>query len=592
VYHQVSERNHAAAPSHSNSLASHREALTDLHSIQLPKRNRQPAFTFAFTLACCASKLATLTCLFLIENFPVPQSFSQRLQLVTSPAIELGPQHILRGIEKESLRINPQGRLAQTPHPPCLGAALTNTFITTDYSEALLEFITPTHHDIDSLLNCLDDTHRFVYPCLQQELLWTASMPCILRGNEDIPVARYGSSNIGNMKNIYRIGLGLRYGRAMQTIAGIHYNFSLSDQFWQRYQQGLSLGGDLQAFKNDQYLGMIRNFRRYSWLLSYLFGASPALCKSFLGKLPHTLDTFGENTLYLPHATSLRMGKLGYQSSAQENLIVSYDSLDGYISSLQELLTRRHVDYENTGTHNAAGEWQQLSTSLLQIENEFYSSIRPKQPVESGEAPLKALMDRGIEYIEIRALDVNPFLPLGIDAEEVRFLDLFLLYCLLQPSPPLEAREYQQSQHNLAQVVNAGRAPTLHLENGSQTTTMKQWARTICTDLTQLATQINDPQGEYKRALHAQQVKIENSSLTPSGRILDTMQERDITWFDFAMKQSLDQAKYFLQRPLDSFKREQFAQAASESLASQDRLEAEEESTFDDFLRDFYSQYR
>lgn len=520
------------------------------------------------------------------------QSIQQQIDLVSSAAIRPKLGQILRGIEKESLRITAAGQLAQSPHPSCLGAALTNPHVTTDYSEALLEFITPTHRSVDELLNCLDEVHRFTYQCLPQELLWTASMPCVLRGCENIPVAQYGDSNIGRMKTIYRIGLGHRYGRAMQTIAGVHYNFSLSDDFWEAYRNGLGNTNSLQVFKNTQYLGLIRNFRRYAWLLIYLFGASPALCKSFLGEQSHNLENFDPNTLFRPDATSLRMGKLGYQSSAQEDIIISYNSLDSYVSSLLKLLQREHDGYRELGIKGPNGEWRQLSTSLLQIENEFYSSIRPKQPVVSGEAPLRALETRGIEYIEVRALDVNPYLPLGIDSEQIRFLDLFLLYCLLQPSPALEPDEYLQSQRNLASMVDNGRSPELQLEQGADKRSAMDWAQSMMQDLAAIAELLEDEAPTYQAALRAQQRKIDDNRQTPSGRILEDMRDQDLTWFHFALQKSEAHAAYFQQRPLNEASQQRFSEAASASLAQQERMESASTEPFEQFLRDYYRQYQ
>ncbi|MEC8427996.1 MAG: glutamate--cysteine ligase, partial [Pseudomonadota bacterium] len=157
---------------------------------------------------------------------------SQRLALLS----ESGNEHLTRvfkGLEKESLRVSPDGQLSQNDHPRALGSALTHRNITTDYSEALLEFITEPTEDTEALLQQLDDIQRYTYKNLPEgETLWVASMPCMLTADEDIPVARYGDSNVGKMKTVYRLGLGERYGRTMQTIAGVHYNFSLGDEVW------------------------------------------------------------------------------------------------------------------------------------------------------------------------------------------------------------------------------------------------------------------------------------------------------------------------------------------------------------------------
>ncbi|MBU3739408.1 MAG: glutamate--cysteine ligase, partial [Rhodoferax sp.] len=235
---------------------------------------------------------------------------------------------ITRGFERECLRVDPQGWLAQTPHPPELGSKLTHPWITTDYAEALLEFITPPSQDPDVPLRFLDDIHRFVASRLSNELMWAGSMPCRLGTDLDIPIADYGSSNTARFKQVYRTGLWHRYGRHMQTIAGAHYNWSLPMGFWRMMQDGCPTDQSERERISASYFGLIRNFLRYSWLIPYLFGASPALDDSFLQGRTGDLTSLPGGTLYGPYATSLRMSDLGYQNRAQANLNVSFDSLE------------------------------------------------------------------------------------------------------------------------------------------------------------------------------------------------------------------------------------------------------------------------
>jgi glutamate--cysteine ligase len=323
-----------------------------------------------------------------------------------------------RGIEKESLRVRPDGTLATTPHARTLGSALTHPRITTDFSEAQLELITGVHASAEGCLRELVEIHQFTYRQIGDELMWAASMPCRLPAEAEIPIGRYGTSNVGRAKTVYRTGLAHRYGRRMQTISGIHYNWSTPD-----------------AQGNDAYFALIRNFRRHSWLLLYLFGASPAVCSTFVAGRAHELLPLGGDTLHLPHATSLRMGRLGYQSDAQASLKVSYNGLDSYAASLEQALTESYPAYEAIGLRDG-DDYRQLGTTLLQIENEFYGTIRPKRVIRSGERPLHALRERGVEYVEVRMMDLDPFEPVGIDAGTMRFLDVFLLHCLLRASPP------------------------------------------------------------------------------------------------------------------------------------------------------------
>ena len=338
---------------------------------------------------------------------------------------------IRRGIEKECLRVTPAGHISKRQHPEALGSALTNPYITTDFSEALLEFITPAYADIQNCLKMLENIHRFSLENLEEhEMLWVCSMPCPLHPDTDIPLAQYGSSNIGRMKTLYRSGLHHRYGSLMQVVAGLHYNFSMPDAFWEPFKEICGSRESLKEFKTSRYLHLIRNFHRFSWLLVYLFGASPAAGKCFAQGRKHSMAEFDDHSLYLPHATCLRMGRLGYKSEAQKSLFVCYNELETYVECLNSAMHTPYPEYEAI-SRQESNHPVQINANLLQLENEFYSTIRPKRNVPSGTKPLDGLTREGIEYVEIRALDLNPFLPLGIDSEQIKFLDSFLLHCLL-----------------------------------------------------------------------------------------------------------------------------------------------------------------
>src|SRR5690625_3637176 len=322
----------------------------------------------------------------------------RRLQDVGDPHLLAGG---LNGLEKESLRVTPDGAIAQTPHAEALGSALTHPSITTDYSEALLEFITPPLPDATDTLADLERIHSYVYHVLEDELLWVASMPCVVGGDASIPIAEYGTSNAGRMKHVYRRGLEYRYGRVMQAIAGIHYNYSLPLEFWPMYRAVAESNADLQAFRNEHYFGLTRNFQRYGWLVPYLFGASPALCRSFIGDREHNFEEVDGHTLYLPYATSLRMSDIGYKNKAQAALQISYNDIEAYVENLTRAITTPAPEYADAGVH-VDGEWRQLNSNILQIENEYYSFVRPKSLAGPNERPTLALRRRGVDYIEDR----------------------------------------------------------------------------------------------------------------------------------------------------------------------------------------------
>lgn len=525
-------------------------------------------------------------------------TFRQQLAQLTDPSILPLLRQLRRGIEKESLRIDGDGQLAQTPHAKALGSALTHASITTDYSEALLEIITPVSSDIDGVLGNLDTIHRYVYGALPDENLWTASMPCALGADADIPVAQYGNSNIGRMKTIYRIGLGHRYGRKMQTISGIHYNFSLPDDFWPLYFKATAdvdttPGADLQAHITQAYFGLIRNFRRYAWLLVYLFGASPALCKSFLDGKKHKLQEFDDYTLYLPHGTSLRMGDLGYQSNAQEKLSICYNRLDSYVHTLKNAILEAYPDYERIGVM-VDGEYRQLSTGLLQIENEFYSPIRPKRVAQRGETALTALAHRGVEYIEVRCLDVNPFLPLGVDAETLRFIDAFLLFCLIEDSPCGDEIARRELLGNSKAIVNAGREPNVMLQRDGAPIAMQQWAGELLDKIEATAALIDraGTNNTHCESVALQRAKIVDAELTPSARVVRELREGHLSYAQFAHHYSQYHAVNFRSRPLPPQMLAEYIAAAERSLQVQADIEYNDTQPFAAYLQRYFDQYR
>ena len=489
-----------------------------------------------------------------------------------------------RGIEKESLRVSPTGALSLSPHPQGLGSALRHPFITTDFSEAQLELITGISQSADHCIDELTDIHRIVYEEIAEEMLWVASMPCILDNDSDIPIGHYGSSNIGRAKAVYRNGLGHRYGKLMQTISGIHYNFSLPPSLWPAIAEAKGRQLD-QRFRDQSYFHLIRNFRRYSWLLIYLFGASPAVCTSFTRNREHDLDAFDEYSSYLPNATSLRMGPLGYQSGAQSSLHVSYNSLERYAQTMVDALIRPFPAYEDIGVE-VDGHYRQLNTSLLQIENEFYGSIRPKRRIHPGERPISALRKRGVEYVEVRCLDLNPFLQVGIEAETLRFLDVFLLVCLLLPSPDDTEAESNEILHNQLNTVREGRNPAATLMSNGHPTNLRQWANELLELAEQMASVMDHESGtdHHQASTTIQRKKIEDADRTPSAMVLAAMLDQRISFFTLAMNLSENHRQAFVQEPPNPELRRYFASLAADSIKDQSMQEAADKQTFEQFL--------
>ena len=444
------------------------------------------------------------------------------------------------GVEKESLRVDRAGYIAQTPHPAELGSALAHPTITTDFSEALLEFVTPAYRGVRETSRSLRHLHQFTYPLIGDEVLWATSMPCMVTGDRSIPIARYGDSNVGTMKHVYRRGLSHRYGRVMQIISGVHFNFSLPRPFWAAFRAMEGRRGErLGQFSSNRYFALVRNFHRRGWLVPLLFGSSPAICRSFLGNAPHTFSELGRGTLYEPFATSLRMSDIGYKNKSQRRLGISYDSPADYIRTLHEATEAPHPPYEAIGVV-VDGEHRQLNANLLQIENEYYSFVRPKQIARTGEKPTVALQRRGVRYVEIRALDVDPFSPTGIDEDAMRFMEAFLIHCVLDSSPAISPREREENEENQRLVATRGRDPALRLQRTGKTVPVFDWAREIVDAVSEIAETLDGASRSprYARAVASCRAALDDPQLLPSARVLEELRARSEAFFEFAMRKS------------------------------------------------------
>jgi len=479
-----------------------------------------------------------------------------RLESVYKKGSEKPLRGRMVGVEKECLRVTADGTLSVLPHPQSVGSALTHPFITTDFSEALLELVTPT------------------------------SMPCGLKLDCDVPIGRYGRSNIGHMKHVYRRGLGLRYGRKMQAIAGVHYNYSYPDSFWQLLAEveGQSVNQD---FISGQYFALARNILRFGWLIPYLFGASPAVCGTFFGSTPppEVMNKHATNTYFEPFATSLRMGDIGYQNNRDESTTV-------YVAFLQKAITEPSERYEKMGLFDADGEYQQLNTNLLQIENEHYSSIRPKQITEPMEMPLLAMQRRGVRYVELRSLDVNAYDPLGINDEQLRFLESFMLFCMLCESPPMDAAEQLQNKKNLITVAHRGRDPDLQLQRGPDSVSLRQWGSEILDMVGELC-DLLDVEGQpkvYCNSLTQQLHKIHDPSKTPSGRMLQELFDNDEDFSTFGLRQSVAHKEQSVS--LSAEKQKELERSVAESIEKQNQIESSDNSSFEEFLKSYHAQLR
>ncbi|MFW2178127.1 MULTISPECIES: glutamate--cysteine ligase [unclassified Moraxella] len=497
---------------------------------------------------------------------------------------------MLRGIEKEGLRMNPKGFLADTPHPSKLGSKLTHPYITTDYAESLLELITEPKPTTKQALAMLRELHIVVQQSLENdELLWGLSMPCMMSSDEEsIVLADYGTSNTGRLKTLYRHGLGIRYGRRMQTIAGLHYNLSFGDMLFSTWQQQLGDTQSLTDFKNAKYLGLIRNFKRLNSLVLYLLGASPAVCACFLSGRNHHLQPLNPTTYYLPYATSLRMGKLGYQNSVQDDLDIRYNDLAEYIQGLRQAIHTPNASFQALGVDDKDGNPIQINDHILQIENEYYSPIRPKQVTLPDEAPSEALANRGIAYIEFRAIDLDPYSDIGIRLSSACFMEIVALYCLLSDSPELLPAEEALLATNQEIIVNHGREPNITIQTASGDVRLNDWLTTHLSQMRPLADVLDEVYGgnDYRTALTLMLGKAQNPNFTLSAQVLADTERYGSAWK--LGKALAEQHANLLRNQALSEEKQAFYQSLAEnSITEQTTLEQQDSMDFYQFVQQY-----
>jgi len=501
------------------------------------------------------------------------------------------------GLEKESLRVGAQGSISQMDHPSVLGSALCHTAITTDFSESLIEMVTPPCASSSASHEYLTGIHQFVAARLPVgEVLWNTSMPCIVQGEDSIRIGEYGDAHSATMKHAYRRGLALRYGRMMQAIAGIHYNFSIPDSFWERWADLNSLEyKSIAALRTAGYFHMTRGWMRIAWVVPYLFGASPAVCESFLGEGADAseLDRLGDHTRYARYGTSLRMGNIGYRyrEDSGVDLSVCHSSFAHYMNDLHGHVTSVHPEYAKQGVLDSSGKHQQLNANRLQIENEFYSSIRPKQVPEGEQMPLIAMRERGIRYLELRSLDINPFEPTGLAEEQLAFLEVLMVFTALMDPSPQDAQSIVRAKHNVETVAHRGREPGLMLETVEGSVALQDWGIQLVDALAPIAHWFDQQNGtdKYTLSVNNQRQRFQSSDYTTSADVIDQVHASG-SFFRFAMDQSSRHHHALVDSVMDEALCETLMQGAAESMLKQRQLEADSTGEFTDFLGSRFEQ--
>ena len=499
----------------------------------------------------------------------------------------------LRGIEKENLRVTQEGTIAKTTHPISAGSSLTHDHITTDFSEALIELVTKPFKNIRSLRKNLYLLNSEIWRILENnEWLWPTSMPPYIHNEKNISIANYGKSYIGKMKHIYRVGLSNRYGRIMQIIAGIHFNFSFPKILWENWKKIINSKKNIRIFQSERYMQLIRNFYKEYWIFPYLFGASPSCMKSsILGNIPKYLVNIGNSTFISQYATSLRLSDLGYQNNFQSTLKISYNNIDSYSMNLLNATQKIHPIFSNIGV-KVNSKYKQLNASILQIENEFYSPIRPKSIFQSGKMPSLLLKEKGVEYIEIRIFDLNPFEKLGISYSQIIFIEIFLWYCVVKKNEFMSDIEYKKAEYHYTQVVLQGRNPKLYFSiDNLKKISFQERANKLFEKLYQIAIWL-DKYGKTKKyvsAMNEQYKIINNISLTPSQRLLLNIEK--LGFMEANSKLAKKQKKFFQFYTVSNIEKIFFENLKKKSLQKKKELESKiQKYSFDEYLYNYFQQ--
>lgn len=293
------------------------------------------------------------------------------------------------GLERETLRVDSSGKLAQTPHP--FG---NDEHITRDFCENQIELITPVCQSIEEAVSELEKLDKKAADTLAEkgERIWLYSNPPHIESEDDIPIANFTGAQ--SAKQDYRMALQMRYGKRLMLLSGVHFNFSFSHE--QLFEMS---GGDPdRAFTDALYLRLYKQLMRHSWLLVLLTGASAYYDRSF--------DEDGADGVIESIYSSVRNSKRGYFN--QFIPVLDHKSIESFCISIDEYIKK----------------------GLLFSASELYLPIRMKP---KGANSLDALRENGVDHIELRMFDLDPRSPLGINERDLKFAHLLMIYLLTLP---------------------------------------------------------------------------------------------------------------------------------------------------------------
>ncbi|EGT5620117.1 bifunctional glutamate--cysteine ligase GshA/glutathione synthetase GshB [Clostridium perfringens] len=432
------------------------------------------------------------------------------------------------GLEKENVRVTESGNLALTPHPKAFGDREKNAYIKTDFSESQLEMVTPVCNTLEEVYSFICNLNKVVSLEIMKngEFLWPQSNPPILPREEEIPIAKLSNRE----DELYRENLSYKYGKKKQVISGIHYNFSFKEEFIKLLYKELKVEKDFREFKDDIYLRMARNFQKYHWLLIYLTGASPVFHESYIEEIKEEGEKLGEDSYYIKDDTSLRNSSYGYKN--KKDYYISYNSIEEYASDIKNLVKDKEI----------------------QSIKEYYNPIRLKSL--GSEDMLESLLHKGIDYLEVRLLDLDPLSIQGVSKETLYLVHLFMIYTLLKENKEITYKDQEEFFKNHDMVALKGRNEEAVIYENGVPVLLKDKGREILSEMDEIVEILFSNNEEFKNVIKRALEKINNPHDTISEKLIKDIKEEG--YINFHMRL----AKEYL----NNFKNKEFNLVGYEDL--------------------------
>ncbi len=398
------------------------------------------------------------------------------------------------GIEREGLRVNRDGILSLKNHPKVFGDKMLNPYITTDFSESQIELITPVFSTCEEIYNFLNNLYDIVALEIRDEYIWPQSMPCIIMDDKVIPIATFNKSPEGEKSRKYRENLIKKYGGKKQLISGVHYNFSFNEDMIKKLHDNTNTELNYRRFKDNIYLKVTRNYLRYRWLLLYLLGGTGIVHESYTGECVKTLQEISQGAFSNDGAMSYRNSECGYKNKVE--LFPNYTSVNNYVKSINGF----------------------IKNDLIESHKELYSSIRLK--AKDNNNLFNSLLDEGINYLEYRSIDINPFDKCGISLDDLHFLEIFNLFLLISEEESYD--NWQEEAYDNQKIIARYGQNNVELKKNGEVIYKEKWALDILNQIQE----INKELSLGKDSLIDTMIdKVKDNRLTYTYRIINKVKE-------------------------------------------------------------------